>query len=265
MMTQDQTPLDAIRAALNADPENDALRLRFYDCLADGEMLLLLEREPEGETMEPRIFDLESGPMVLVFDREDRLSAFTGGVSAYAALPGRVIAGLLAGQGIGLGINLGVEASELLLPSEAMDWLAQTLDEAPEEAEGRPETFYPPKGLPESLLSALDAKLARAGGLAQGALLASVTYQGGRRGHLLAFVGAKAAAQEALARAVSEALVFSGVEAGEMDVVFLAPEDAATAAMARVALRFDLAQPEAPVKPAPTAPGMDPNRPPRLI
>lgn len=264
-MTDDLTPLDTIRAALTADPDNDALRLRFYDCLADGEMLLLLEREPEGETMEPRIFDLESGPMVLVFDREDRLSAFTGGVSAYAALPGRVIAGLLAGQGIGLGINLGVEASELLLPSEAMDWLAQTLDEAPEEAEGRPETFHPPKGLPEALLAALDAKLARVGGLANGALLAGVTYQGGRRGHLLAFVGAVPSAQAALARAASEALVFSGVEAGEMDVVFLAPEDAVTAAMARVALRFDLPQPEEPERPTPTAPGMDPNRPPRLV
>ena len=264
-MTQDQTPLDAIRAALTADPDNDALRLRFYDCLADGEMFLLLEREPEGETMEPRIFDLESGPMVLVFDREDRLAAFTGGVSAYAALPGRVIAGLLMGQGIGLGINLGVEASELLLPPEAMDWLAQTLDEGPQMAEARPESFHAPKGLPDALLSALDAKLARAGGLAQGAMLSGVTYQGGRRGHLLAFVGAKASAHEALARAASEALVFSGVEAGEMDVVFLAPEDAVTAAMARVALRFDLPKPKDPAKPAPTAPGMDPNRPPRLI
>jgi hypothetical protein len=229
--------------------------VRFLNCRI-GALGFTWERHSEFMTYS--FLAAGGGPL---FD----LTPFAQAALWIGALPGRVIAGLLAGQGIGLGINLGVEASELLLPSEAMDWLAQTLDEAPEEAEGRPETFYPPKGLPESLLSALDAKLARAGGLAQGALLASVTYQGGRRGHLLAFVGAKAAAQEALARAVSEALVFSGVEAGEMDVVFLAPEDAATAAMARVALRFDLAQPEAPVKPAPTAPGMDPNRPPRLI
>jgi hypothetical protein len=259
------TPLDAARAALSADPENEALRLRFYDCLADGEMFLLLEREAEGDTMEPRIFDLESGPMVLVFDREDRLSAFTGGISAYAALPGRVIAGLLKGQGIGLGVNLGVSASELLLPAEAMDWLAQTLDETPEETEGLPESFHPPKGLPEGLITGLDAKLARAGGLAAGALLAAVTYHGGRRGHLLAFVDAVDTAHAALARAASEALVFSGIEAGEMDVVFLRGGDAATAAMARVALRFDLPVPAEPAEPRQTAPGMDPNRPPRLV
>jgi hypothetical protein len=65
-----------------------------------------------------------------------------------------------------------------------------------------------------------------------------------------------------LARAMNEALVFSGIEAGELDVVFLASGDTAAKAMARVGLRFDLPVPEAPV--APDAPGMDPSRPPKL-
>jgi hypothetical protein len=57
----DPTLLDAAHAALSADPGNDALRLRFYERLADGEMFLLLEREAAGEVLEPRIFDLEAG------------------------------------------------------------------------------------------------------------------------------------------------------------------------------------------------------------
>lgn len=256
------TLLDAAHAALTADPENETLRLRFFERLADGEMFLLLDREAEGEQLDPRIFPLESGPVVLVFDREERLAEFSGGIAPYAALPGRVIAAQLAGQGIGLGVNLGVAPSEMLLPPEALDWLAGTLEGGPEEAEGVPEELLAPSA-PEALVAGLDAKLAKAGGLATAALLAGVRYQGGRRGHLLAYLDAAPGAESALAQAAREALVFSGIEAGELDVVFLAHGAPLAAVMARVGLRFDLPAltPEAP---PPAAPGMDAARPPKL-
>lgn len=256
------TLLDAAHAAVSADPGNEALRLRFFERLADGEMVLLLEREAVGDSLAPRVFDLEEGPVVLVFDREERLAAFSGGIAPYAALPGRVIAGLLKGQGIGMGVNLGVAPSSMLLPPEALDWLAETLDETPEEVEAHPQEFLPPT-VPETVVAALDAKLARAGGLATAALLAGVVYEGGRRGHLLALLDAVEGAQSALARAMNEALVFSGIEAGELDVVFLPAGSPAAVALDRVALRFDLPEPEVRDQ-APAAPGMDPARPPKL-
>jgi hypothetical protein len=264
-MTEITSLLDAAHAAVHADPDNEALRLRFFERLADGEMFLLLDREAQGDTLDPRVFDLEDGRFVLVFDREERLASFSGGIAPYAALPGRVVAGMLKGQGIGLGVNLGVAPSEMLLPPEAMDWLAETLDETPEEVQALPEQFFVPAGLPEALISSLDAKLARAGGLASGALLAAVSYRGGRRGHMLAFLDVAPGAQGALARAASEALVFSGIEAGELDVTFLHSADPAAVSMARVALRFDLPEPEAPAQTPGSAPGMDPKRPPRLV
>ena len=244
-----------------ADEDN---RLQFYERLADGEMFVLLEEEAEGENLSPRVFPLQDGPVVLVFDLEERLAEFAGGIAPYAALPGRVIAQQLAGQGVGLGINLGVAPSAMVLPPEAVDWLATMLLAGPEEVEALPETFHAPKGLPERLVAGLDAKLARAGGLAGAALLAGVTYRGGRRGHMLAFVDAVEGAQDALARAAAEALAFSGVEAGEMDVAFLAGDDPTTAAMARVALRFDLPEPVRAEPAAPAAPGSDPAKPPKL-
>lgn len=255
------TLLDAAHAAVSADPENEALRLRFFERLADGEMVLLLEREAVGESFEPRVFDLEDGPVVLVFDREERLASFAGGIAPYAALPGRVIAGLLKGQGIGMGVNLGVAPSSMLLPPEAMDWLAETLEDGPEEILAQPEEFLAPS-VPEAVIAALDAKLARAGGLATAALLAGVVYAGGRRGHLLALLDVVEGAEAALARAMNEALIFSGIEAGELDVVALASGSAAAGAMAKVGLRFDLPAAEAPA--APGAPGMDKSRPPKL-
>ncbi len=260
------TPLDlAYQAMTTAAEGDDAARLPFYERLADGEMILLLETEAEGDTLTPRIFDLEEGPVVLIFDTEARLGQFTGVPAPYAALPGRVVAQMLAGQGIGLGVNLGVAPSSMLLPPFAVDWLAETLAHGPEETEALPERFEPPQALPERLIAGLDAKLARAGGLAVCALLAGVVYRDGRRGHMLAFVDAVAGAEGALARAASEALTFSGIEAGEMDVTFLTAGSAALTAMAQVALRFDLPQPAATEPAAPMAPGMDPDKPPRLF
>jgi hypothetical protein len=122
------------------------------------------------------------------------------------------------------------------------------------------ETFFAPK-VPVGLWQALQDRLR--GGAAARALLTAVNYEGGRRGHMLALIDVDIAAQGALAQAASEALVFSGVDAGEMDVVFLASPDPVVQAMGRVARAMDLVV--AVVAPAaPPAPGMNPDKPPRL-
>lgn len=258
------TPLDAAHAAMERDGADEADRLRFFDCLADGEFFLLLEEEPQGTDLKPRIFPLEDGPVVLIFDLEERMAEFSGGIAPYAALPGRVIAQVLAGQGVGLGVNLGVAPSQMMLPPEALDWLSGMLEAEPEEMEAQAQAFTAPGALPDRLIEVLQAKLARAGGLAATALLAGVTYATGAKGHLLAFIDAAPEAEAALARAVREALAFSGVEAGMIDVVFLSGQDTAVARLARVARRFDLPARVLPETAAPAAPGTDPDRPPRL-
>ncbi len=263
----DQTPLDQAHALMEAAPENDALRLRFYERLADAELYLLLAGESDGGTIRPAVFRLEEGDFAMAFDREERLATFSDAPAPYAALPGRIVARELASAGLGLGFNIGVASSAMLLPTEALDWLGKTLGTGPASAEARPVAFHRPGGLPEALLTALDEKLARLAGLAQVAVLAGVDYADGRRGHLLAFAGHVSGAEAALAKAVSEALVFSGLDAGELDVTFLAEDSPAWAAIAAQGLRFDLPEPAretAQIIGGPAAPGMDPERPPKL-
>lgn len=258
-----QTPIDIAHAAMEAAPDDDAARLRFFERLADGELFLLLDQEHEGDApLSPRVFPVEDQTFVLAFDREERLAEFAG-AAPYVSLSGRVLSDMLAGQGIGLGLNLTVAPSEILLPPEAMDWLKETLDHGPTEAAAKPEEVSPPYGLPEALVTALDAKLSIAGGLARVAYLAGVTYEGGAKTHLLAYVDHLPGAEETLARLVAEALTFSGIEAGALDVAFFAPSDPMCALLARHGLRFDLPQPE-PQSTGPSAPGMDPSRPPIL-
>lgn len=258
----DLTRLDAAHAAMEAAPEDAAARLRFYEALTASALYLLLRSEARGDRLDPDVFDLSDSSFVLVFDREDRLAAFAGRPVPYAALSGRMIARMLAGQGIGLGVNLDVTPSSILLPPEAVDWVAGMLEQRPEEVEVLPERVTAPAGLPEAFLRALDTRLATMAGLARFACLVGVTYEGGARGHLLGFVDAAPGAEAALAQAVSEVLIFSGLEAAALDVAFLAATDPVVARLDLCGLRYDLpAPPEAAERPAP---GSDPDRPPRL-
>jgi hypothetical protein len=261
------TELDQAYAAMQAD---EAAGLRFYQLLADATLYLLLEAEAAGEVVSPKVIALEAGDVLLAFDREERLAAFAGGPGAYAALPGRIIAQQMVAQGgLSLGLNIGTgAASEVLLPPEAMVWLCEMLGAGPEAGEARPEMFTPAQGLPAALITALEQAMVAASGLAAAGLLAGVRYAGGQVGHVFAFVNALPSAEAALARAVSEALVFSGIEAGQLDVTFLHEGDAALDVLARVARVFEVPErlPERVVEPVrgPAAPGMDPGVPPKL-
>ncbi len=258
-----ETELDRAHAVMEAGAEDGAARLGFYHSLADTQLFLLLTAEPAGDDISPQTYDFEGVPHALAFDTEERLAEFTGAAVPYAALPGRVLAGMLAGAGAGLGLNLGVAPSSILLPPEALGWLHETLGQGGgAEGAARPDALTPPGNVPQSALSALDAKLARAGGLASHACLAGTRYAGGETGHLLVFIGAAPGSEAALTRAVSEALTFSGVEAGTLDVGFTDAGSVLAQRVERVGLRFDLPKADAPEPRA--APGSDPEKPPKL-
>ncbi len=258
------TELDTAHAAMDANPSDDAARLRFYERLADSELFLLLASEPEGDDdITPEVIEADDVQYVLVFDREERLAEFTERLASYAGVSGRGLAQMLAGQGIGMAVNLG-QPSSILIPPTAIDWLVETLANSPQQEMARPVEITAPKGLPEHLVTGLDRKLATAAGLAQSAVLAGVTYDTGARSHMLAFVGAVEGAEEALARAVAEALTFSGIDAGMLDVTFVPSQSDIAERFARVGLVFTLPEPQADPAPAGANPGMDPNRPPKL-
>jgi hypothetical protein len=256
------TDLDQAHAAMEAAPDDDAARLRFYERLADTELFMLLGEEAADDQITPELFEIENQRFTLVFDREERLSQFVGRAAPYAGLPGRALVQMLAGQGIGLALNLEVAPSAMLVPVDAVDWLVATLAHGPDETEARLTEVSAPGGLPEAVVSGLDRKLAIAAGLARKAYLAAATYEDGAKGHVLAYVDAVAGSEKSLAAAASEALTFSGVEAGVMDVLFVRSSDPLAAHLAKVGLRFDLPQPDLPQTPG--APGMDPDKPPKL-
>lgn len=257
-----ETELDRAHAKMQG---SDAGRLSFYAAFADTELFILLEREADGDQIEPRLFPVDGREIVLAFDTEARLAEFVGDVAAYVALPGRIVAQVLGAQGLALGLNLDVAPSAIVLEPDALTWLTETLGgDGPDATQARIRHLRPPKSVPEVLLDALAGRLAQMGGIAQAAILAEVEFDTGAMGHLLAIIGAEPRAEAALARAVNEALTFSGIEAGYLDVVFLTTDAPLLARLARVGIGFDIPQPSAPDIAAPAAPGSDPTKPPRL-
>jgi len=258
-----ETLIDTAHRAMEANPDDIQARMKYFERLADSELFLLLTKEAEGETLSPETFDISDGTFILAFDTEDRLSAFVGKAAPYAALSGRVIAGMLQGQGIGIALNPEVAPSSNIIDPQAVAWLAETVAVAPETTEARPESFLSPS-VPEVLVAALAEKLATAAGLAHSAYLVGVAYDSGAKGHLLGVIDAVAGSEGAIAKAVNEALNFSGLEAAALDVTFLSAQDVSAAALAKVGLRFDIHQPETVEDYKPKAPGMDPDAPPIL-
>ena len=231
---------------LAVTPFHDAdapLRARMLSRLADTELAVALLREPAGDEVALRMFPLEGGEVALACDSEDRLADFFGAPTPYAAMPGRVLAGLLKGAGAGLLVNPGAP-SEMLLDAGLLDWLTGALAGAPEEAEARLRLVAPAPEVLEALAEPLAARLADMRGLASGAALVGVA--GG--GHLLVLAGTDPARQPAVAKALAEALAFLPPQPGGVDVSFAETPPPAGA------LRFDMTLPEAPA-PAPKPKG----------
>lgn len=259
----DMTLLDDAHRALSARPDDPAARLAYYHRLAASELCLLLEEEPEGNALAPRILDLSDGPIVLAFDGEERLADFADGPVPYAALPGRVIVAQLAGQGIGLGINLGDEGHAFLMPATAVDWLAGVLAQAPMPAPARPTGWAAPAE--PSLAAVLSDRLAGLGALAAQGWLAGALGDDGQPMQILVLQDPAERAEDALAKAAAEALAFSAADPAAHSVLFLSGTECRALGLPLLAAPVTLSRPAAPPEPAaPQAPGSDPDRPPRL-
>ena len=58
-MTEPLTALDRAHAAAEAAPDDEALRWQVYAALAQSELFVLLECEPDDGPIRPQVFDLD--------------------------------------------------------------------------------------------------------------------------------------------------------------------------------------------------------------
>ncbi len=254
------TPLDAAHARMAQNDGDEAARRGFYAALAATEVFLALEEPPAGQSLKPLVLQTADGPLALAFDTEARLAAFLPNGAAYAAMAGRQLAQMLADAGIGLGLNLDVAPSSILLEPAALAWLVEMAAALPRVRAGQIQALQAPDDPPEALVALLTARLPILSGLATRAWLAGAAYGDGETGLLLCIEGAATGTEPAISRAMSEALSIGGFSETVLDVAFYQPGDPAFDALPELALRLDIPDPE----PA-GLPTRDPDTPPRLI
>jgi hypothetical protein len=247
--------MSRLRAALLGADGSDRLAL-LGEVLA-GEIVILLAEEPGEARLRPQVFETSDGALALGFLDEGDLGDFVGAPAPYAALPGRVLVAMLADQGLGLALDPGGPAPQVLGAGE-LRWMVTAMA-APvvRPGQGRALAFAAPDLAPgHPLVPALTRRLDGVPGLGR-AVLAQVTWETGARGLALVIAGLPEAAQAPLARAVAEGLAFSGAEAVAVDVIFSEHEVPG--------LRLEPAPFVAPQGQTPGAnPGMDPARTPKL-
>ncbi|MCQ0970095.1 SseB family protein [Paracoccus sp. TK19116] len=230
-------------------PFHDAdapLRARVLSRLADSELTVALDGEADDDRAAFRMFDLPGGPVALAFDRDERLAAIFGHPSAYVAMPGRVLARLLAQEAAGLLVNPG-HPSEMLLDAATLAWLGRALEDAPEEAEARTRFSPPDPAVVAILAEPLAERLSDLRGTVTGAAL--VAAKGAdTAGHLLIIAGAAPERQAHLAKALAETLAFLPSVPDGVDVAF------SDTAVPDFAVRFDLQPPPKPDRPRPDRP-----------
>jgi len=255
------TPLDQAFARMMAEPETDAFRLRYYEVLAQNPLYLLLDGA-SGDTIQPTEIEISGTPYVLAFDSEARLADFATGPADMAAMTGAELAAMVAGSAYGIGLNLGVAASEYLLPSDAVAWLAGMLEGGGNFHDWKPESLHRPIHLDGEFATALAERIATLPGLATEAWLSEAREGDAEPTYLFAIAGAARADQPRIRQAVLDVVRFSGVSDITLDIGFFELDDPLIIPMKSLGLPFPF--PPAPEIPQPAAPGMQPGKPPKL-
>lgn len=242
------TPLDAL-CTVPFHEADAAARAAIMRRFADTVMYVALAGDVVEDRAELYRLSLpEGGEAALACDDEARLAAATARSTMFAAMPGRVLAGMLGATGLSLLVNPGAP-SQMLLGPEAMSWLTDALAQAePAQAEGAErgaQVLPPDPAVVEILAPALGERLIDMHGMAE-----SVSLLRSGDGHLLLVHGAAPDAHSALAKALAELLAFLPPLPTAVDVGFT---DAPPPACA-VTLRLEA------LPPTPTAP----KGPPRL-
>ncbi|AUH34433.1 SseB family protein [Paracoccus tegillarcae] len=209
-------------------------RSRMMSRLADTRLAVALTTQPMGDEIELQMFPFEGNQAALACDTEERLADFLNGPTPYAAMPGRVLAGLLADAGAGLLVNPG-HPSQMLLDAGSLMWLRGALAARPEAETARLDLCAPSPEAVAALAPPLAERLGDLRDLITGAALAGIRGERDQPvAQLLLIAGAPEDQQPAIAKALAETLAFLPPQPGGVDISF---SDAAPPAGA---LRFDL-------------------------
>lgn len=214
------TPLDAL-CALPFHQADETARSAVLHLMADTELYAAMEKEAVHDQAQLLRLDTGNGAIAIACDSDERLAGFFGKPVDYAAMPGRVLAGLLARDGVGLLVNPGAP-SEMLLDAALLSWLVDALAEQPDTVQSHARLAAPDPLIAKQFLPALGKRLADMSGIARAATLTRASWEDGREGYLVLIEGADPHFEPSIAKAIAELASFLPPLPGGLDVSFAA-------------------------------------------
>jgi hypothetical protein len=249
------TALDRAFEQMQAAPDDTQLRRAYYTKLALSEVFVPLE---EGSDNAPLLIESDGLHYALAFDSEARLAAFFEAGQSRAVMSGRALARGLIGAQTGIGLNLGVADTAMLIPPEAIEWV--TGFETSISVDMSRIVSIEPAQFSEKTLAALDTFFATLEGAAQVVHCATGIDEANARASLFVFENANPSLHAGITQQLAQSLAM--LEGIENAVVVFDPQDALLTRLHKVALSIALPEPRVQLQPA--IPGSDPSKPPKL-
>ena len=194
--------------------------------------------EEEGESIWPKMVEVDGASTLPLFDTEERLAAFVEEPTSFVALPGLAYFEMMAPQGGQIALNLDVAPSSTLFAAETVAAVAEIAAASGEDEiafdAGSTLTVTAPQDVGAKTLQALGARLAAAGDLLAEAWLFDLTPMaeaGGAdaaaRHRVLALVGAAAENEElrALGEEAARLAAAADPDAPPLEIAVARPED----------------------------------------
>ena len=251
--------MDKTYAHMLASPESDTAGLRFYEAFCDTNLSVLVNAD-----LSMQVFETSQGKIILAFDTEERVAEFVDQPTEFIKMPGRELVTQLRGTDTGIGLNLNVAPTSQILTPEILAWISELLSVDSTLLVDQVAGFSADCQLSAEDRTALTDRLANFAGRVEAAYLCGVTYTDGAMADALFIVDCDPTIEADLFTAMIETQKFAKEDVADLAIKFISSSSPALLEIRRHGDELHLPKPI--VTPAfqPTAPGMDPDKPPKL-
>ena len=251
--------MDKTYARMQAAPNSDAAGLRFYEAFCDTNLHVLVNAD-----LSLQIFETSQGKLILAFDTEERMAEFVEQPTEFIKMPGRELVTQLKETDIGIGLNLNVAPTSQILTPEILDWVSALLSVDSTLMVDQVAGFSADCQLSDDDRTALTDRLVNFTGVVKAAYICGVTYADGATADALFFIDCDQDIEADLFTAMIETQKFAMDSSADLAIKFISSDSPALPEIQRHGHQLHIPAPIVTPTFQPSAPGMDPNKPPKL-
>ncbi len=257
--TDNLSPLDQLQPRLLDSQETSGYNAYFQVFLETLLRVLLEESDAKDPDME--VFAISDGKFVLAFDTDENFSAFVDRPRLCSRITGRDLLKALAGKNIGVIVNANAIEGAAFLTPEQVSWALEMSDQSLE-IHVSTNSSVARANPSDEVLDIIQRNFNELGGFVDAAYLCNIQDDQGNEALTLALVNCAAEAQLTALLTASDMSRFNPKTAVAIALVEAGSE--IEQKLQQIGVRIEFKVKPQPVSLTATAPGMDPDRPPKL-